>query len=179
MWLEGRERIVGRSWRLAVLSIVAGAVAAHAGLERLPTPAIGRIEVRQEGGQVGYMMRGEIGDTGFYVGLALVCRTDGARQAEATVFFAGFPESRQPVQLAVRDAGGRVERFGPVVRGGPESGFHSPRLTAAAELERFVTAALKTGSLVSNGYRSFWNRVGEAENRRVAESFLGCVRGAE
>ena len=177
MWLEGREIVVGRSWRLAVLSIVAGAVAAHAGLERVPTPEIGRIEVREEGGQVGYMMRGEIGDTGYYVGLALVCRMDGTGKAEVTVFFGGFPETRQPVQLAVRDAGGRVERFGPVVRGGPESGFHSPKLTA--EVERFVSVALKPGSLVSNGYRSFWNRVGEAENRRVAESFLGCVRGAE
>ena len=167
-----------RRWRWALL-ILAGGAAVVQSTDRLPTPEIDRFEVVEGTSQVAYVMRGQLGNTGHYVGLALVCGQDGPSRLEITVFFSGFPHTRQPVRLAVQDAGGRVERFGPLVKGGPESGFHSPRLTDREEVERFVGIALKPGSLVSNGYRSFWNRVSEAENKRVAESFLGCAGGRE
>ena len=162
-----------------VLLILACSVAVAHSREVFHTPEISRFEVVEGAFQVGYVMRGQLGETGHYVGLALACRTDGSGQSEITVFFSGFPHNRQPVQLAVRDAEGRVERFGQPVQAGPESGFHSPKVTGREEVERFIRIALKPGSLVSNGYRSFWNRVSQAENKRVAESFLGCAAGSQ
>ena len=72
------------------------------------------------------------------------------------------------MQLAVLTAEGTVFRFGPVVSGGPESGFHSPRIADPAEAGRFAEAAFRPGSLVSNGFRSFRNGAGEARNRAGA-----------
>ena len=86
-----------------------------------------------------------------------------------------FPGRHIPLQFAVQDAGGQVERFGPVFRAGPESGFHSPRLVDWPEVERFVRIALRPGSLVSNGHRSFQNRASESDNRRVLDDFLACA----
>ena len=150
--------------------------AAHA--DRVyPTPEIAHIEELAVPGSVAWGMRGELGDTGYYVGLVITCKTDGSRAAEVTASFSSFPGGRHPVQLAVRSAGGRTGRFGPVVAGGPESGFHSPQIKDPDEAERFLKLALVPGSLVSNGYRSFWNRVSEARNREVLEAFLTCVRG--
>lgn len=141
---------------------------------RWPTPEMSRFEAIEVPGGVGYAMRAELGDTGQYVGLAVMCRKGASAQLEAGAFFGGFPGRHTPVQLAVRDAEGRVERFGPVVKAGRESGFHSPLLTEASEVRRFVGVALKPGSLISNGHRSFWNRVSEAENRRVLDAVMGC-----
>ena len=59
--------------------------------------------------------------------------------------------------------------------GGPESGFHSPRVVDPGEAARFVDVALRAGALISNGYRSFWNRVGEIRNREVREAFIACL----
>ncbi len=144
---------------------------------RFPTPEIRGFEPVEVSDGIGYVMRAELGNTGEYVGLSLLCRRPG--EVEAGAYFGGFPSTRQPVQLAVRDAAGRVQRFGPVVRGGPEAGFHSPRITGAAEVERFVNIALQAGSLVSNGYRSFWNRASAADNRRVLDTFSSCAGTGE
>ena len=127
-------------------------------------------------GAVAWGMRGELGDTGYYVGLAIFCRTDGASGVEVTASFSSFPGADHPVQLMIRTLGGKVERFGPVVAAGPESGFHSPQITDPGEAERFLRLALEPGSLVSNGYRSFRNRVSEARNQEVLEAFLVCVK---
>ena len=140
-----------------------------------PTPEISRIERLDEPGSVNWGMRGELGDTGFYVGLVITCKTGVSREGEVTAFFSSFPGERHPVQLAVRSGSGEVGRFGPVVAGGPESGFHSPRITDPDEAERFLRLALEPGSLVSNGYRSFWNRVNAARNREVLTAFLACA----
>jgi len=142
-----------------------------------PTPEITRIEALDAPGSVTWGMRGELGETGHYVGLVMTCKTDGSRTGEVTAFFGSFPGERHPVQLAVRSAGGKVGRFGPVVAGGPESGFHSPRITDPQEAKRFLRLALQPGSLISNGYRSFWNRVSEARNKEVLAAFLACGRG--
>ena len=47
------------------------------------------------------------------------------------------------------------------------------------ETERFVRAALAESALVSNGYNSFWRRVGEERNREVGEQLLKCIRNLE
>ena len=143
--------------------------------ETFPTPGIARIDALDIPGAAAWAMKGALGDSGITVGLAAVCATEGPRRVEATAFFGAFPGDRRPVQLAVRTAQGTVERFGPVVTGGPEAGFHSPRIVDPAEAARFGRAAFRPGSLVSNGYRSFRNRVSEARNRAVREAFLACL----
>jgi len=140
-----------------------------------PTPEITRIEPHAMSGGEAWVMRGELGDTGHYVGLAIVCREEPSGAVEVTAYFSSFPGKDHPVQLAVRSAGGRGESFGPVVAAGPQSGFHSPRLTDWDEAVRFLRLALEPGALVSNGYRSFWNRVSEVRNREVLEAFLACA----
>ena len=66
-------------------------------------------------------------------------------------------------------------RFGPVIAAGPESGFHSPQLRDPHEAVRLVSVALQPGALISNGYRSFWNRARAARNWQVRGEFLACV----
>ena len=141
--------------------------------DRLPTPEVTGFQAVEVSDGIGYVMRVKLGDIEEYVGLSLLCRSSG--KIEVRVYFGGFPNTRQPVQLAVRDAAGRVNRFGPVVRGGPEAGFHSPQITEPADVERFVNIALQAGSLVSNGYRSFWNRASVEDIRRVLEKFSSCA----
>ena len=83
--------------------------------ERLPTPEIAGFEAVDVAEGVAYVMRAEVAGTGVYVGLSLLC--EGPGEVEAVAYFGSFPGSRQPVQLAVKDAAGQIERFGPVVRG--------------------------------------------------------------
>lgn len=169
-----------RCWRcgwVAAVVLIAGAWAGAGQAEELwPTPEIATILELGEGDELGYGMRGELGRTGQFVGMALICSIKGVYKVEAIASFLGFPEDRRPLQLAVRGEDGAIERFGPVVSAGPESGFHSPRMVEAGEVARFVNAALRPGALVSNGYRSFWNRVSERRNEAVREAFLACVR---
>ena len=141
------------------------------------TPEIGRIDKFDVPGAVAWGMRGELGDTGHYLGLSLLCQEDGTGSVEVTAYFSSFPGVRHPVQLVVKSAGGEAARFGPLVAAGPQSGFHSPQITDLDEAERFLRLALKPGSLVSNGYRSFRNRVSEDRNREVLGAFLACANG--
>ena len=157
-----------------VAAALAVSGAAQAG-ETWSTPEIAHIDELDIPGALAFGMRGALGDTGVTVGLAAICATGGPRSVEATAFFGGFPHDRRPVQLAVRTAEGTVHRFGPVVSGGPASGIHSPRITDPADVERLADAVFRPGSLVSNGYRSFRNRAGEARNRAVREAFLACI----
>jgi len=140
-----------------------------------PTPEIR--EITALGGQdtVAYAMRGPLGDSGEVVGLAVLCALRGSAEIEVTAFFGAFPGAHRPLQLAARGPAGTVEHFGPVVRAGPESGFHSPQIRDPHDAERFVTVALQPGALISNGYRSFWNRASAQRNQQVREEFLACV----
>ena len=175
LYLE--EETMRTSLTKAVLLAAALALpgAAQAG-ETFPTPEIVHIDELDIPGAAAWAMKGALGDSGIAVGLAAVCATKGPRRVEATAFFGAFPVDRRPVQLAVRTGGGTFERFGPVVSGGPEAGFHSPRIAEPAEAARFAGATFRPGSLVSNGYRSFRNRAGEARNREVREAFLACLK---
>ena len=163
--------------RVAAAVAAMSAWTAPAGGERLyPTPEIGTIVELEIGAGRAWGMRAELADSGIYIGLALVCRDEAPLAAEATAYFGGFPENRRPVQLVVRGPEGTVERFGGVVSGGPESGYHSPQVTNLRNLARFVRAALRSGALVSNGYRSFWNRASAARNAEVRGEMLGCLQ---
>ena len=154
--------------------LLASAIGATPAAQQWATPEIREIEEVEANGERAYVMRGELGNTGQHVGFAAACTN---RQLAVTVFFGSFPAEGTPVQLAIRTAGGRVERFGPVVRaGGPRSGFHSPQISDPREVARFLDNALQTGALVSNGYRSFWNRVPPAQNRDALNRMRECRR---
>ena len=143
--------------------LLASAIGTTPAAQQWATPEMREIEEVEANGERVYVMRGELGNTGEHLGFAAACTK---RQLEVTVFFGSFPARGTPVQLAIRTAGGRVERFGPVVRASaPQSGFHSPQISDPREVARFLDNALETGALVSNGYRSFWNRVPPALNR--------------
>lgn len=168
-----------RTVGVSVFLLAATLLAAAGGFSATwPTPELTAFRVVDEPGLNAWVGRTRLGETDVYLGLAVVCESAGLAGARVTVYFGSFPESRQVVQLAVRDAAGKVERFGPVIRAGPESGFHSPELKDADEAARFLGMALRPGSLVSNGYRSFWNRVDEAANEEVLAAFLACTKAS-
>ena len=141
----------------------------------LPTPELRYLIEIDLPGAVAFVAGARLGTTRTALGLSLICRPPPARKVQITAHFGGFPADRRPVQLALRKPDGSVLRFGPAVRAGPSSGFHSPRLTDPRKARRFVAAALQHGTLVSNGYRSFWNRIPEPENRRVQKALLPCL----
>ena len=104
------------------------------------------------------------------IGVVIECRKR-SRHVRATLFFGTFPAG-QPMQAAVRSAGGAVGRFGPVVRGSPASGFHSPEFTRVRDV---LELAFAEGSLISNGYNSIWNRIPEWENADARERIRTCA----
>ncbi len=144
-----------------------------------PTPEITAIAPLQIPGSTAYAMRARLGATRTYVGLALLCTAAKPPRTEITAYFGPFPSDARPVQLAVRNRDGKIRRFGPMVRGTPRSGFHSPRLTAQPDIRRFIDIALRPGSLISNGYTSFWNRVPAASLRDLRLEFLRCLEETE
>lgn len=156
--------------------LLCAALAAHGAAqaeERVwPMPAIAYVDDLGIPGSLAFGMRGRLGEGSGTFGLVAVCTTEGPRQVEVAAFFGGFPRDRRPVQLAVRTADGTVLRLGPVVRGGREAGFHSPRITDPVGAARFADVAFRPGSLVSNGHRSFRNRAGEARNRAMRATFF-------
>lgn len=89
--------------------------------------------------------------------------------------FGSVPGGKR-VQAAAGHPEGKVERFGPVMRGGgPAAGFHNPRITGREDVLRFINAAFVTGALVSNGHNSVWNRIGEPENREARTALRRCA----
>ena len=169
------DRILLSAALLAGAGLLSLALACTGRAADYPTPEIREITALDVQDTVAYMMRGPLGNSGWSVGLTVRCAMHGPAEIEATAFFGGFPGAHHPVQLAVRGPAGTGERFGARVAGGPEAGFHSPQLRDPHDVERFVTAALQPGALISNGYRSFWNRVSAQRNQQVREEFLACV----
>ncbi len=164
-----RVLIVAAAWTLF------GAAARADAAPPWPTPEITQIEPLDHPHAVAYLMRAELGDTGIILGLTVLCAPHEPAALQVTTLFGAFPGPQHPVQLAVRRPDGTGEGFGPVVRGGPEAGFHSPQLTTPQEVERFVTSAFQPGALISNGYRSFWNRASAQRNQQVRDEVLACV----
>lgn len=144
----------------------------------LPTPEVHVIEdvSGENGTEVAFVLRAPLGDGSQMVGIALTCTKDTGI-LHAAAHFGSFPADGRPVQLAVRTAAGRIERFGPVVRGGPASGFHSPTIDEPSEALRFANAALSEGALVSNGFQSAWNRASEQSNAAARRRLEECMDG--
>lgn len=148
--LGGPARVLGALLAAVLLCI------AHA--TPPPTPEIRQSDALDRQGMVAYVMRAALGTSGEYVSLAVLCAARDDTELQVTAFFGAFPGSRRPVQLAVRGPDGTVERCGPVVAAGPQSGVHSPQLRDPHEAVRFVAVAVQPGALISNGYCFFWNR---------------------
>ena len=107
------------------------------------------------------------------VGFFITC--DQARgHVEAGFSFGTFPRNKA-VQAAIRTPGGRVERFGPIVRAAPRSGFHSPLLNKPADVRRFLNAAFQHGSLISNGHNSVWNNLTDSLNGHIRTAVGACL----
>ena len=110
---------------------------------------------------------------GWTVGAAFVCAGAGGA-VQVVVYLGPFPADGSFVQLAVRTPDGDVVRFGPVVDARERSGSHNVSLALGDEQRRFVGAALRSGSLVSNGFRSFVNAAPPGENQALAEGLRDC-----
>ena len=130
------------------------------------TPQVTRLRPLAGGPGAGFLLRAPLPGGGR--GFLSVCVACDNLELSAAASFGPFPEDGRPVQLAVRGPLGDVHRFGPVVRhAGTASGFHSPLIDDPDEARRFVAAVFRQGALISNGYRSLWNRVDESENAGV------------
>ena len=110
------------------------------------------------------------------VGFAIRCVRDGG-VLEGALAFGFFPPGKR-VQAAVRAPSGRVERFGPVVVGGRNAGFHVPELAGRSEILRLMNAAMVEGALISNGHNSVRNRIPDVENERARRLLNTCSNGS-
>ncbi len=109
---------------------------------------------------------------GLRIGAIAVC--DKARRSlRVSLSFGGFPDGRL-VQTAVRAPDGKVARFGPVVRGRRDAGFHSPEVTEVEDVRRLLVFAFAEGALLSNGHNSVWNRIPETRNADARRRLKAC-----
>ena len=117
----------------------------------------------------------DVAGVSWRLGLLIACDVTTGR-IEVHLSFGPFPADR-PLQAAVRGAGGTVERFGPVVQTehGWRSGFHSPVVESRDDVLRLMAAAFGEGALISNGWRSVWNRIPAADNDRAHRDILECA----
>lgn len=118
------------------------------------------------------------GGEGLHIGFAVRCEK-ASRKLEGFMAFGSVPFGKQ-AQTVVRMSDGRVERFGPVVRGGgPAAGFFNPKVVERADVLRMIDAVFTTGALVSNGHNSVWNRIGEDANRKARTALRRCAGAVE
>ena len=158
---------------LALVITLAG-VAAGAGPS--PIPELSSLVRHDVPGKLVWTMKAPLGTTGEHVGLTITCSTTGPAELTATAFLGPLPPDRRPLQLAVHTPVNTIERFGPGVTAGPESGTYSPTFTDRTSVWRLATAALVPGSLISNGYTSFRNAAPPLVNRKEWEALRACIR---
>ncbi len=166
---------------LALAVAAAPGLPSGVGAQTVETPEARSFAVRIEAGThvafgVAEPLPGSGG--GLRIGFAVSCeRATG--EPEVLMSFGSVPLGKR-VQAAAGVPGGRVERFGPVVRGGgPAAGFHDPKVADREDVLRFIDAAFAPGSLVSNGHNSVWNRVGARENREARAALRRCAGAGE
>ena len=156
-----------------VISMIIGGVSTPTAAEaQQPTPVIERFEQLDMQEATGWLLLGTDSGTGWVPGMAVLCEHGRGPRMDASL--GPFPLTRRPVQFAIRTPDGAVERYGPVMTAGPESGFHDPQITNRAEVLRMARAALQLGSLISNGYNSFWNQASAAANRTAYQTLAAC-----
>ncbi|MCY3673305.1 MAG: hypothetical protein OXH14_19775 [Alphaproteobacteria bacterium] len=159
----------------ALLLVCGLSPAAHA--QQVATPEARSFAIRADDGTHFTIGVAEpLPDGGPHVRIGFLVRCERASgRLEAYLSFGAVPAGKR-VQAAAGHPEGKVERFGPVVRGGgPAAGFHSPLIAGRADALRFVEAAFVPGALVSNGHNSVWNRIGERENREVRTALRRCA----
>ena len=162
---------------LAVWLALACAAASGAHAQRVATPEARSFAIRADDGthfMIGVAEPLPGGSPHARIGFLVRCERASGK-LEAHLSFGAVPAGKR-VQAAAGHPEGKVERFGPVMRGGgAAAGFHSPLIAGRADVLRFVDAAFVAGALVSNGHNSVWNRIGEAENREARTALRRCA----
>ena len=162
-----------RSGVLQALLLSTALVASSPGHSAVETPVAEQFEIwhdKQDSLTIGVArpLRGSV------IGFAASCERASGR-IEALLFFGTVPQGK-PVQVAAGVPNDRVERFGPVIRGGGrEAGYHSPRFSGKADVQRFIKTAFIEGSLISNGHNSVWNRIPEERNAEARAALMACA----
>lgn len=139
---------------------------------QIETPRLREWTDSRSGATAAWLLVGDQLASGWVPGMAAVCLP--GRGPQLRVYFGAFPGVHHPVQFAVRQPDGAVQRHGSVLRAGPESGFHDPLVVDRAAVLRLAAAAFQRGSLVSNGYNSFFNDASAAQNRQVLLFVQSC-----
>ena len=157
---------------IAALVLILAPAAMASGNEPVPTPMIKEFTIRDEtpGGFVLGAVLPLEGQPDVRVGMALVCEE---ARIEVRGFFGFYPVDL-PVQMAVKSPDGKVWRHDRRELAGPRSGYHSPIITERSQVVDFLHLALQRGSLVSNGFNSFWNDLPEDINRKTRDRLLAC-----
>ena len=161
-----------------VACFVSFSFAAVAGAQSQPTPRATALGIDIDASdRVAFAVVESLPGLKDSIGFFVIC-APLTGQLRAGFSFGPYP-SGKPVQAEVRLADGRVERFGPVVRGGASSGSHSPRYSVPGDVVRLVESAFAHGSLVSNGHNSVWNDLGSDVNARVRRRISECGSGMD
>ena len=158
---------------VAAVGSVAVALVAPSVAGEVPTPQATRLMERDSAEEVFIGFTAPLPGRSERLGMYVRCERPSGR-LRAGMFFGAFPAGK-PVQAAVRSGEAPVERFGPVVVGGPGSGFHDPLLVERGDVLRLVAVAFTEGALVSNGHNSIRNRISASENRRAREAVERCA----
>ena len=169
----GRWEALRRGAFLAALTATACPVTAQVGA--VPTPEARAFNVVRdtEADLVYGFAEAFAGQSDHRLGVYVHCERASGR-LRAGMAFGAFPAGKR-VQAAVRAGDGAVERFGPVLVGGPLTGFHDPLVEERSDVLRLLAAAFTEGALLSNGHNSVWNRIPPAENRRAREALERCA----
>ena len=146
----------------------------------VPTPEATEFTIAEDtADQVSFGFALKLGeDTSHLVGLVASCAHAEGR-LRVLMFFGAFPTGK-PVQIAARTADGDTRWFGRPLFApatGKNYGFHDPILEDT-EARDFVEMALKTGTLVSNGHNSWWNRIPGDANRQAIARLDACTETA-
>ena len=166
---------------MLALAAAAASPPSGAGAQTVKTPEARSFAIRvEEGTHVVFGVAEPLpgAGAGLRIGFAVSCE-QASGKLEALMSFGSVPLDKR-VQAAAGVPGGRVERFGPAVRGGgPAAGFHDPKVASREDVLHFIDAAFAPGSLVSNGHNSIWNRIGEDANREARTALRRCAEAGE
>ena len=154
--------------------VLAGVGVGVPGAAQIPTPRLSSWQQVSSDAGDAWIMVGEapVPGASWRFGAVVLCAPRGPRVG---AYFGPFPRDGRPVQFAVRLPDQSVVRAGPVVSGGPDTGFHDPFTDEPVEALRIGRAILTPGALISNGYFSFWNAAGPALNARVLADLERCA----
>ena len=89
---------------------------------------------------------------GFNMGIAFSCSQGNP---EIILQFGGFPGVHHPVHLYVQQEN-KTTVFSDTVRGSPQAGFHSPKITLPDKINQFLSLVFEPANLITNGYRGFY-----------------------